>query len=66
MDFIHERVWVDAKRMCGKPCIRGTRITVESIQERLRDGATVDEVLRQYPVLTPDDVLAAEEYNLDG
>lgn len=40
----------------GKPCIRGTRISVEHILELMASGATRDEVLRAYPQLSAEDV----------
>ena len=33
----------------GKPCIRGTRISVEHVLELLASGATREEILRAYP-----------------
>lgn len=45
--------------MMGKPVIRGTRITVESILERLAAGETVEHVLEALPRLSPEAIQAA-------
>ena len=42
----------------GKPVIRGTRITVQTVLEFLSAGDSIEEVLEEYPSLTRDDVLA--------
>jgi uncharacterized protein (DUF433 family) len=52
----------DPKVMMGKPCVAGTRITVEAILEDLSDGMTVAQVLEAYESLTDADVRAALEY----
>ena len=54
-----ERIDLDPEVMLGKPVIRGTRITVEIIQEKIAAGCSIEEVLADYPRLTRDDVLAA-------
>ncbi len=46
----------------GKPVIRGTRITVELILNKLADGATERELLEDYPHLRPEDLRAAIAY----
>ena len=43
----------------GKPCIAGTRISVEFILERFSLGATIDYMLDQYPQLTQEQIFAA-------
>ena len=48
--------------MLGKPCIRGTRITVELIIERLSEGETIEELLKAYPHITKENILAALQY----
>jgi len=48
--------------MMGKPVIRGTRITVELILEKLAAGETVDQILDAHPRLTREAVLAAIEF----
>jgi len=45
--------------MMGKPTIAGTRITVESILERLAAGETQQQILESNPRLTGDDIRAA-------
>jgi uncharacterized protein (DUF433 family) len=57
-----DRIEIDPQVMLGKPVIRGTRITVEILLEKLAAGATVDQILVDYPDLQRDDVLAALDY----
>ena len=52
----------DPAIMMGKPVIKGTRITVELILEKLAAGETVDDILKSYPHLKKDGVLAAIAY----
>jgi uncharacterized protein (DUF433 family) len=47
------------KVMMGKPVIAGTRITVESILERLGAGETVEDLLEAHPHLTRETIAAA-------
>ena len=49
----------DPKIMMGKPVVRGTRITVELILEKLAAGETVDQILSEHPRLTREGVRAA-------
>ena len=46
----------------GKPCVRGTRLSVEFLLELAASGATQDQMLAQYPQLTPDSLAAAFRY----
>jgi len=46
----------------GKPVIKGTRISVQLILERLGDGWTEAELLDAYPHLTPEHIRAAQAY----
>lgn len=57
-----ERITVDPNRMRGLPCIRDTRVTVSAVLGRLATGASIDELLADYPYLEREDVLAALEY----
>ena len=49
----------DPNVMTGKPVIRGTRITVELILEKLAAGHTEDDILRAHPHITREGVRAA-------
>ncbi|HPF89209.1 MAG TPA: DUF433 domain-containing protein [Flavobacteriales bacterium] len=45
----------------GKPVVKGTRITVQSVLELLAAGDGIDEVLKAYPSITREHVLACVE-----
>jgi uncharacterized protein (DUF433 family) len=45
--------------MMGKPVIAGTRITVESILEKLAAGESIEQILDAHPRLTEDGIRAA-------
>jgi uncharacterized protein (DUF433 family) len=49
----------DPEVMLGKPVIQGTRITVESILEKLAAGETIEDLLEAYPHITRDGIQAA-------
>lgn len=53
------RISIDPARRSGKPCIRGTRMTVYDILEYLASGMSQAEVLDDFPDLEPDDIRAA-------
>jgi len=57
-----ERIVVDPEILAGKPVIRGTRLAVEFVLELLAAGEPESEILRNYPGLTRDDVLACLSY----
>jgi uncharacterized protein (DUF433 family) len=61
----HERIVSDPDIMLGKPTIKGTRITVELILEKLGEGMSIDELLEAYPHLTEEDVRAALRFGAD-
>jgi uncharacterized protein (DUF433 family) len=45
--------------LVGKPVIKGTRVSVELILDRLADGWSKETILESYPHLTEEDILAA-------
>lgn len=53
-----DRITIDPDVCNGKPTVRGLRITVESILDYLSAGETPEEILRQYPMLEPEDIPA--------
>jgi uncharacterized protein (DUF433 family) len=52
----------DPAVMMGKPVVAGTRITVESILEKLAAGETVEQLLESHPRLTPEAIRAALDF----
>jgi len=57
-----DRITFDQKIMGGRACIRGMRIPVSIIVGQIAHGATVDEILADYPDLEQEDVQQALEY----
>jgi uncharacterized protein (DUF433 family) len=49
----------DPKVMMGKPVIAGTRITVESILDKLAAGETIEQIIDAHPRLTAEAIRAA-------
>ncbi len=56
----------DPKIMMGKPVIRGTRITVELILEKLAAGENIDQILSAHPQLTEEAIRAALAFAADA
>ena len=48
--------------MLGKPVIKGTRLTVELLLERLGDGWSASDLIEAYPDLRLEHLLAAQSY----
>jgi uncharacterized protein (DUF433 family) len=61
-DGLLRRISLNPRVMAGKPVIAGTRIPVELIVRMLSQGIPEEEIVREYPRLTGDDVRAALEY----
>lgn len=53
-----DRIAVDPSVRFGKPCVRGTRLTVGDVLGYLAGGMTEAEVLVNFPQLTREDILA--------
>jgi len=57
-----DRITIQPAQLDGKPCIRGLRISVQTVLEFLSAGNTAEEVLEQYPLLTKEDITACLQY----
>jgi uncharacterized protein (DUF433 family) len=57
-----QRITIEPGKCGGRPCIRGLRIRVSDILELLSAGASFDEILKDYPFLEREDILAALDY----
>ncbi|HEV2833334.1 MAG TPA: DUF433 domain-containing protein [Hanamia sp.] len=56
---IRDQIEVNPKVLMGKPVIKGTRISVESILEKLAAGETETEILQAHPHLNKENIKAA-------
>ena len=57
-----KRIEINPEIMLGKPVIKGTRLTVSIIVEKIAYGASFEEILEQYPFLEKNDINAALLY----
>ncbi len=58
-------ITVEPGKRGGKPCIRGLRITVYDVFDYLAGGMSVEEILKDFPDLTREDILAAIAFAAD-
>jgi len=57
-----ERIVIDPRILAGKPVIKGTRLAVEFIVDLLAQGWAEPDVLKSYPGVTHEDILACLAY----
>jgi uncharacterized protein (DUF433 family) len=60
-----KRITIEPGKRGGKPCIRGLRITVYDVLDYLASGMTQEEVLRDFPDLTAEDIKACLAFAAD-
>jgi uncharacterized protein (DUF433 family) len=58
MEYLTDRITIDSTICGGKPTIRGKRITVQTILEFLSTGDSKEDILKNYPTLEADDIVA--------
>jgi uncharacterized protein (DUF433 family) len=64
MDY-SQIITMEPGKRSGKPCIRGTRITVGDVLEYLASGMTHAEILADFPQLSESDILACLAFAAD-
>jgi uncharacterized protein (DUF433 family) len=57
-----QHIVIDPEVCFGRPVIRGTRLWVALLVDNLAEGMSEEELLREYPQLTHDDLRAALAY----
>ena len=57
-----DRIAIDPQVRFGKPCVRGTRISVGDVLGYLAGGMSEDEILQDFPQLERDDIRACLAY----
>ena len=65
-DNLLSRISINPNICFGKPCIRGHRIWVALILDLLAGGATIEELLQEYPGLEREDILACIAYGKEN
>jgi uncharacterized protein (DUF433 family) len=60
-----KRIAVDPEICSGKPCIRGHRIWVSLVLDRLADGATIEDIMADYPGVVEADIRACIAYGAE-
>ncbi len=60
-----DRITIEPGKRGGKPCIRGLRITVYDVLEYLASGMSEDQILRDFPDLTREDIRASIAFAAD-
>jgi len=58
-------ITIEPGKRGGRPCIRGMRVTVYDVLEYLASGMTTEEILKDFPYLTREDIMACLEYAAD-
>lgn len=58
-------ITIEPGKRGGKPCIRGLRITVYEVLDMLASGMSHEEVLKDFPDLTEQDILACLAFAAD-
>jgi len=66
MQTYRNRIEINPKILLGKPVFRETRIPLYVVLDLLAEGLTVQEVIKEYPDLTEEDVKAAIQFASDA
>jgi len=61
----YDRIELNPEIMFGKPVIKGTRITVDLILRKLAAGLTPEQIMKDHPHITIDDIHAVQEFAAD-
>ncbi len=65
MEYLTDRITIDDNICNGRPVIRNTRISVQTVLEFLSAGDTSKDILAQYPSLEPEDIRACIKFAAD-
>jgi uncharacterized protein (DUF433 family) len=59
-------ITLEEGKRSGQPCIRGMRITVYDVLSYLAAGDSAEEIIKNFPKLTPEDIQACLAYAADA
>jgi uncharacterized protein (DUF433 family) len=57
-----DRITINPRICHGQACVKGTRIPVHQIVRMLANGDTVEDLLKEYPTITRQDIMACLDY----
>jgi uncharacterized protein (DUF433 family) len=57
-----DRISIDPRIHHGKPCIKGTRVPISVIVGSIAEGDTHEQIIRSWPQLTAEDIIAALKF----
>lgn len=57
-----DRISISPNICHGQACVKGTRLPVHQIVRMLANGDTIEDLLREYPFLSREDVMASLDY----
>lgn len=63
LNIYEQYISIDSERRSGKPCIKGTRISVSDILEMFADNMTIPEIISDFPQLDELKIKAALNYS---
>jgi len=58
-------ITMEPGKRAGKPCVRGMRVTVYDVLDYLASGMTEEQIVKDFPYLTRDDIQACLSYAAD-
>ena len=64
MDY-RKIITIEEGKRSGKPCIRGLRISVYDVLEYLASGMSIEDLLKDFPELQKEDILACLSFAAD-
>jgi uncharacterized protein (DUF433 family) len=56
---MEDRILIDPNVCHGKPVVKGTRVLISNILSSLANGDSIEDILKEYPNINKEDVLAA-------
>lgn len=63
---INEVVWIDANRMSGEPCFRGTRVPVQTLLDHMEGNLRLEEFLEGFPSVTREQAIRFMELSKEA
>ena len=66
MKTYHQIISINPKVRSGKPCVRDLRITVSDVLGYLASGMTTAEIIKDFPNITEEDIMACLSYAADS